>query len=169
MEVCPFCKEKSLLVIQREMDIAFFGLVYLFSMSCSKCKVHKSEIECAESHDPSRHTFELSSSDDLSVRVVKSSDAVVKIPGIVTINPGIASFGYVSNVEGIFRRVEKQLVSSYENAEGSSEKKTAKKHLRKIREAIDGIPGLKLIIEDVTGNSAIISDKTKIEKLKVKK
>lgn len=138
-------------------------------MSCSSCKFHKSDVECVEEQDPSRHTLKISSAEDMCIRVVKSSQATIKIPSIVTITPGVASSGYVSNVEGILRRVENRIKHSLKDENSVSAKKTGKRHLRKIREAVGGVGNLKIIIEDPSGNSSIVSDKTVIEKLKVEK
>lgn len=156
-------------MFQKEHDIPFFGQVFLFSMNCSSCKFSRSDVECLEEHGPSRYTFEVCSSDDMCVRVVKSSQATVKIPGIVTITPGVVDSGYVSNVEGVLRRVERRIENSVDSEDSVSAKKSGKKHLRKIREAIEGVGKLKIIIEDPSGNSSIVSDRAVVEKLKVRK
>ena len=38
---CPMCRGKTLTLMQQEKDIPFFGKMFLFSMTCNKCKYHK--------------------------------------------------------------------------------------------------------------------------------
>ena len=163
---CPMCNEKTLELRERESEVPFFGKVFMFSMTCSKCKYHKSDIEAAEQKEPARFTFEISSEEDLKVRIVKSGEATVKIPHIVTITPGPASLGFVSNIEGILKRVKHQIETAKETAEDDADKKKAKNLLKKLNKIMWGQEKQKIIIEDPTGNSAIISDKAVKEKIK---
>lgn len=167
-QVCPFCHEKTLELRENEMEIPYFGRVYLFSMTCSNCKYHKSDIEAIEKKEPCRYAFEISSEDDLKVRVVKSSEATIKIHHITTITPGPASQGFVTNIEGILMRVKHQIEVLKETAEDDEDKKKAKNLLSKLLRIMLGQERQKIIIEDPSGNSAIISDKAIKEKLKVK-
>ena len=100
-ELCPFCHKKTLILRQEEIEIPYFGLVYLYSIDCSNCNYHKSDVESAKSSGPIKISFEVSSEKDLNVRVIKSADATVKLPRILTISPGPASNGYITNIEGI--------------------------------------------------------------------
>ena len=163
---CPICHKKTLTLREGYMEIPYFGKVYIYSMDCSNCKFHKADIEIAEKRDPSRYTLEIESEDDLKIRVIKSSNATVKIPRIATITPGPASNGYVTNVEGILNRIKTQTENIKDNTDDEEEKKKAKNMLKKIQRVMWGREKIKLIIEDPTGNSAIISEKAKIEKIK---
>lgn len=161
---CPICGKNKLTLTEQEKDIPYFGKVYLFSMRCEECKYYKADIESAEQHPPSKFTLEVSSSDDLNIRVVKSSTATVKIPHIITIEPGPSSNGYVTNVEGILNRVKAAIESTRESEEDPDVKKKAKNLLKKINKVLWGQDSLKIIITDPSGNSAIISDKTQKSK-----
>ncbi len=163
---CPICKEKKLILTEREDDIPYFGKIYLFSMTCTGCKFHKADVECTEDKGPLRHSIEVSSEDDMKIRVVKSSQATIKIPHITTIEPGVAAQGYVTNIEGIINRVKSQLEGIKEDAEDGDQEKKARNIIKKLNRIAWGQEKMKLIIEDPTGNSAIISDKTVVEKLK---
>ena len=163
---CPMCKEKTLTLSEDEKDIPYFGKVYIFSMSCSNCKYHKADIEAAEEKEPCKYAIEVSGEEDMKIRIVKSSEATVKIPHVVTIAPGPASSGYVTNVEGILNRVKHQIESTKESEEDHDAKKKAKKLLKKLNKAMLGQDKLKIIIEDPSGNSAIISEKAVKSKLK---
>lgn len=167
---CPFCFKDTLTLIEDEIEIPYFGKVFLFSMECKSCNTKQADLEVAESKEPSKYTFTVESEKDLSVRVVKSSKATIKVPQLrMTVTPGPASEGYVSNIEGLLDRFIEVIESQKENSEDKDEKKKAKNLLKKLRKVKYGDVALKIIIEDPTGNSAIISDRAKIEKLKVKK
>src|SRR3989338_4857151 len=156
---CPMCKEKSLTLTESETEIAFFGKVYLFSMTCEQCKYHKADVEAAEQHEPCRWTLDIEKEDDLKIRVVKSAEATVKIPHIMTIESGPSSNGYVTNVEGVINRVKRMLESTRDQEEDLENKKKIKNMLKKIQKTLWGQEKLRMIIEDATGNSTIISEK----------
>ncbi|MEM4755668.1 MAG: ZPR1 zinc finger domain-containing protein [Candidatus Woesearchaeota archaeon] len=166
-EPCPMCKQSTLTLMQAPRDIPYFGKVFLFSMDCTTCKYHKADVEIATQQDPSRYVFEVTQEEDLRVRVVKSADATVKIPYIGEIIPGPASNGYVTNIEGIINRMKHQIESLRDSEEESPEaRKKAKNLIKKLQQVLWGRETLKIIIEDPTGNSAIISPKATKQKLK---
>ncbi len=164
-ELCPVCSQKSLALTEREQEVPYFGKVLLFSMSCSNCKFHKADIECAEEHEPASYSIEVSGADDMSIRVVKSSQATVKVPYVADIEPGEASNGYVTNIEGILQRIKHQIEVIRDTEEDDAAVKKAKNLLKKINRAVSGEEKLKIILEDPTGNSAIISDKAIVQKM----
>ena len=165
---CPLCNQKTLILTERETEVPYFGKVLLFSMTCNNCKYHKADVEATEQKEAVKYEFEISSEDDMKVRVVKSSEATVKLPHIATITPGPASQGYVTNIEGILNRVKYQVEAAKEMEEDEEDKKKAKNLLKKITRITWGQEKQKLIIEDPSGNSAIISDKAVKSVLKVK-
>ena len=165
---CPFCKEKTLTLIEEEMDIPYFGKTYIFSMSCSSCKYNKADVEAVEQKEPCRYTFEVTNKKDLNVRVVKSSEATVKIPQLKMSVEPINSEGYVSNIEGVLHRFKEILEKERDEAEDNEERKKVKNLLKKLWKVELGEQPLKIIIEDPSGNSAIISEKAVVEKLKKK-
>ncbi|MBI2653280.1 ZPR1 zinc finger domain-containing protein [Candidatus Woesearchaeota archaeon] len=165
---CPLCNQKTLILTERETEVPYFGKVYLFSMTCSNCKYHMADVEAAEQKEPVKYEFEISSEEDMKVRVVKSAQATVKLPHIATITPGPAAQGYVTNIEGILNRVKYQIESAKEMEEDEEDKKKAKNLLKKILRITWGQEKQKIIIEDPSGNSAVISDKAIKVPLKVK-
>ncbi len=162
---CPVCKKDTLTLTEQERDIPYFGKVLVFSMTCSECRFHKADVETAEQHDALRIEFDVEAENDLNVRVVKSSQATVKIPRMISMEPGAASQGFVTNVEGLLRRFKYILEQARDQAEDKTEQKKAKNMLRKLQKAMWGQEKLRLIIEDKTGNSAVVSDKAVIKKL----
>ncbi len=141
------------------MDIPYFGKVFLFSMDCSACGYRKADVEPAEAKKPCKYTFDVASVEDLNVKVVKSGDATVKIPHIITIEPGPTAEGYVTNIEGLLDRVKKMIESSVEAEEDDEAEKKGRNMIKKLNRVLAGQDTLKIIIEDATGHSAIISDK----------
>ncbi|MBS3121647.1 ZPR1 zinc finger domain-containing protein [Candidatus Woesearchaeota archaeon] len=158
---CPICLKNTMTLTESEKDIPYFGKVYLFSMDCNntECKYHKADIESAEQKEPCKFTIDVNGEADMKIRIVKSGEATVKIPRIITITPGPASNGYVTNIEGILNRVKVMVEKARDDAEDEDDKQKAKAMLKKINRVIWGSESLKIIIEDPSGNSAIISDK----------
>ncbi len=167
-QTCPICKKKTLTLMEAEREIPYFGRVYLFSMTClnPECKYHKADVEAVERHEPCKYVFEIKNEEDMKVRVVKSSQATIKIPHITTITPGPASQGYITNIEGILNRVKREIESLKEMSDDNEEKKKAKRLLKKITKIMWGQQAQKIIIEDPSGNSAIVSERAIKTKLK---
>ncbi|MEK6886439.1 MAG: ZPR1 zinc finger domain-containing protein [Nanoarchaeota archaeon] len=169
-EMCPFCNQKTLTLAEHKTEVPYFGDVYIFSMSCSNCHYHKADVESVEPKDPTRYTLEVSSEEDMKIRIVKASSATVKIPNVMTIEPGEAANGYVTNIEGILNRMKHALEIAKDAAgEDEEEADKVRNMLKKINKVIFGSEKVKLILEDPAGNSAIISDKATKEPMKGKK
>ena len=168
-QVCPMCHKETLTLMEDEKEVPYFGKIYVFSMTCSNCKYHKADVEGSEDKEPCKFTLEISSEDDMKIRVVKSSQATIKIPHFTTVTPGPASNGFVTNVEGILNRIKHSIETARDTEDDPAAKKKAKNMLKKLQKVMWGREKIKLIIEDPSGNSAIISDKAKKENLKVKK
>lgn len=162
---CPICKANTLTLIEEEIEIPYFNKMFIFSMSCSSCHYHKADVEALERQDPVKFTVEVESEDDLKIRVIKSAQATVKIPRIMTIESGPNSNGYITNVEGIINRVMNIIENVRDNEEDKDKRKKAKNLLKKLNKVLWGQETLKIIIEDPSGNSAIISEKAIKSKL----
>ncbi|RLE45597.1 hypothetical protein DRJ22_04025 [Candidatus Woesearchaeota archaeon] len=162
---CPMCRKKTLVLTEREIEVPYFGKVFVFSMTCENCKYHKADVEIERKQKPCKCSLEITNKKDLNARIIKSSEATVKIPYIGSIEPGPASQGFVTNVEGIINRIKKQVENLRDNAEEQTDRKKAKNLLKKINKILWGQEKAKIIIEDPTGNSAIISEKAKRSKL----
>ncbi|MDD5133163.1 MAG: ZPR1 zinc finger domain-containing protein [Candidatus Nanoarchaeia archaeon] len=166
---CPLCKTKNLTLAEEEKEVPHFGKVYLFSMVCSNCNYKVSDVEAVDVKEPVKITFTVENVKDLNVKVVKSSSASVKLVELrMDMTPGPASIGFISNIEGLITKFEEVLKAQKETAEEDEDKTKAKNLLKKIWKIKCGDIPLKIVIEDPSGNSAILSDKAKVEKLKVK-
>lgn len=163
---CPICGKNTLTLIEEETEAPYFGKLFLFSMNCSSCNYKKSDVEPEEQKEPCKWTLDVTEEDDMKIRIIKSSEATVKIPRITTITPGPASEGFVTNVEGLLERVKEATENARDAEEDPADKKKAKNLIKKLTRIMWGKEGCKIIIEDPTGNSAIISDKAVKSKLK---
>ena len=159
-QLCPMCHKKTLTLREAQRDIPYFGTCYIFSMDCENCDYHMADVEIEGAGNPVKYTFEVETEDDLNVRVVKSSQATVKIPRLVEITPGPMSSGYVTNIEGILNRVKKILENQRDDDDPAVRKKV-KNQLKKIQRVLWGREKITIIIDDPSGNSAIISEKAR--------
>ncbi|MBS3139850.1 ZPR1 zinc finger domain-containing protein [Candidatus Woesearchaeota archaeon] len=162
---CTFCGENKATLQEDEIDIPHFGRVFIFSMHCDACNAHQADVEPAEQKEPCRFTLEVTSEDDLNIKIVKSGEATLKIPHVITIESGPAAQGYVTNVEGLLERVKGVIESAAESEEDPNAKKKARNLIKKLNKVQVGRESLKIIIEDQTGHSAIISEKAQRSKL----
>lgn len=163
---CVMCKKKTMHLTELERNIPFFGKILLFSMSCSNCKYHKSDVEVVDKKEPAKYTFQVENKKDLDVRIIKSAEAIVKIPHVGDMLPGPAAKGFITTVEGLINRFIVQIEQLRDSAEDKNERKKAKNLLKKLNKVLAGNEKIKIIIEDSTGNSVIISDKAEKKKLK---
>lgn len=158
-ETCPVCGKKELVLSEAQDDIPYFGKVFIFGMNCKACGYNKSDIEAAEQRPPIKQTFEVKSKEDLNVRVVRSSEATIKIPHVGNLEPGAAAEGFVTNVEGVIERFKKQIEVIRDTAEDDEDRKKAKNLLKKLQRVLWGDETLKITIEDPSGNSGIIENR----------
>ena len=158
-ETCPVCMKPALTLMEEEVEIPYFGLTHVFSMKCGSCGYGMADVEAEEDKGPVKQSFKVESDEDLNVRVVKSAAATVKIPRMVTIESGPDSDGYISNVEGLLKRF-KQVLEDLREDDDKNVAKKARNHLKKLNKVLAGHDTLTIRLEDPTGNSAIISDKS---------
>jgi len=164
---CPICKKNSVTLREKLTEVPYFGKLYLFSMECSDCNYKKSDVESETQKKPVKITFTIEDEKDLSVRVIKSSTASIRIPQLrISVTAGPESDGYVSNIEGVLDRFYKITEGEKDIAEDEETRKKAKKLLKKLWKAKSGDLKLKIILEDPKGNSGILSEKAEIKNLK---
>ncbi|MBU0535410.1 MAG: ZPR1 zinc finger domain-containing protein [Nanoarchaeota archaeon] len=159
---CPVCRKNTCTLTQMDRYIPFGAkniLIYVFSMTCSDCKYHKADVEFSEQHDPIKLTLDVEGDDDMKIMIIRSGEGIVKIPHITTIEGGPTSNGYITTVEGLLNRVKKAVEIIRDSSEDDEEKQKAKNMIKKITRIQWGKDKCKIIIEDKTGNSDILSDK----------
>lgn len=155
---CAACGEECEYIYQTE-TIPFFSDILIVSAACPACGYRYANTQMLNEAEPTRFTFRVESPDDLSVRVVRSMSGTLRIPELgVEIDPGPACEGFVTNVEGVLERilsvVEGVLVWAEEDERVRAECLKAE-----LADARAGDLAFTLILEDPTGNSAIVSDR----------
>ena len=155
---CAACGEECEYVYQTE-TIPYFSDILIISASCPACGYRYANTQMLNEGEPLRFTFRTESTDDLSVRVIRSMSGMLRIPELgVEIDPGPACEGFVTNVEGVLERILSVVEGVLCWAEG--EERTRAECLKaEIADAKAGDLPITLIIEDPTGNSAIVSDR----------
>ncbi|NOZ76136.1 MAG: ZPR1 zinc finger domain-containing protein [Euryarchaeota archaeon] len=156
---CPVCGGNKTENTFETLDIPYFGEVLESTARCTDCKWRHVDVLVLKKDRPRRHTLRIESPDDMDIRVVRSSQGTIRVPEIgVEITPGTAGEGFITNVEGIFERIEDVLDSPSLQEDGKRREK-ARELKEKIRDIKEGRMEATLIIEDPTGNSSIISEK----------
>lgn len=159
---CPACGEETDWLYKTE-NIPYFSDILIISCSCPLCGYRFSDVQNISTNEPVRYSFHACSEQDLSVRVVRSSAAQVRVPELgVEINPGPACEGFVSNVEGVLCRIDKILDNVLIDGD-DIQRKNALALKEKIADIQNGKGSITLIIEDPHGNSLIDSDKAEKE------
>ena len=164
---CPACNAEIEYIYQTE-DIPYFSGILIISANCRSCGFKFVDTQLLKNAEPSRWQLPVTSSDDLNVRVVRSMNGIIIIPELgVRVDPGPACEGFVSNVEGVLNRVDGVVESLLKWTEDEEERKNALIIREKLQEVKEGRLPVTLIIDDPTGNSAIIADKAIITPITV--
>jgi len=159
---CPCCNTEIEYLYKTE-NIPYFSDILIISAICPTCGYKFVDTQLLKHGEPARYTVAVDSVDDLSIRVVRSMSAAIEIPELgVRIDPGPSCQGFVSNVEGVLDRIE-QVVKGALTWGTDVEKENAAALLADIVKVKAGTFPITLILEDPSGNSGIISDKTRKE------
>lgn len=174
---CFVCKTGTLLLSSTSLEVPYFGEVNVTTFTCDSCGYRSTDVLPLRSRAPSRYRCTVKGEDTLDIRVIRSHTGTVLIPEIgVRIDPGVAADGFITNVEGILERVEgiidQVLRGSYEGLERPDEDRRellsrVSKCLAikdRIGAARSGTSPLTILIEDPTGNSAIVGKDRSIER-----
>jgi len=167
IERCPSCGATGGFRIKGRIDdIPYFGEVMETLLTCSNCDLRHADVMCLGERKPMRYELKIASEADLVVRVVKSSTGTMKVPELgVTVEPGPASEGYVSNVEGVLNRIEQAVKLAMKKARGA-QRRRGEAVMRKIEAIREGKLKARLIIMDPFGHSAIVAERVKKRELK---
>ncbi len=146
-------------------NIPYFGDILEVSIVCC-CGFKFVDTIILSQKEPLRYQKHICSEGDLCDRVIRSTSGTIRIPEWgVDIEPGPASEGYITNVEGIIQRLESIVGMAKRWSETDEERQRADALLDTMRVARDGSPDFTFIIEDPLGNSAIIADSVEVTKL----
>jgi zinc finger protein len=151
---CPKCSEKAINT-ETIKKIPHFGECLLSSIFCPFCGFHSSNVLSLESKEPKAFKAKILTLKDLSIKVIKSSSTLIEFPELgIKIQPTASSEGFISNVEGVLKRVE----SAVSVLEESTQKQ---KILKKIKQAMNAEIPFTIILKDRFGNGALIGKKVK--------
>ncbi len=167
---CPSCDAAQLEYSMITLDIPYFGELVQTTLLCKKCEYKHNDVMIADLGGPMRHEMIVDSEKDMSVKVVRSASGTVSVPELgMKVEPGVASDGYISNVEGVLSRFRDAVEMAIRFAKGKPDEEGSQKKGQEVLDAIqlviDGKMKITLIVEDPFGKSAIISDKTSTRKL----
>ncbi|NJE54760.1 ZPR1 zinc finger domain-containing protein [Thermococcus sp. 21S9] len=163
---CPICGGKNTLkAIQHIHEIPYFGKVMESTIICEKCGYRNADVMILEDRPPKLYTVKVENEKDLFTRVVRSKSGTIELEEIgVKIEPGPASEGFITNVEGVLERVRETLLMAREfrRQEGDEEAvKKADEILQYIEDVREGKKPLTVKIADPLGNSALIGEKVR--------
>ncbi len=126
---------------------------------CPLCGFKQSQVTLLEEHEPSIYSVEVSSVDDLSIRIIRSDTASIRIPELnVEINPGLVADATISNVEALLLDIRDRAEFLRDTSESEEERYNAENFLKQLALALEGKKSFRLLIEDPRGNSKIICD-----------
>ncbi len=156
---CPSCGQGFLEFKDSEYLAPYFGRLLLSLTICSRCGFRQSQVTLLEDHEPSIYSVTVSSVDDLSIRIIRSDTASIKIPELnVEINPGLVADATISNVEAILLDIRDRAEFLRDTLDTNEEHHNAENFLEQLKLALEGKKPFTVVIADPRGNSKIISD-----------
>ena len=158
---CPICfSEEGLTMIAHTSEIPYFGEHTQLTILCPSCGWKHTDFIPAEGKKPGAWSLEIDSSEMLSVRIVRSSSCTIRIEKLgLEVDPGGATTGYVSNIEGVLNRFEGAIQLMYRQSISSKEQDIVEKCeslLKKIDLVKSGELVVKMTLLDPMGHSQIL-------------
>lgn len=166
---CPVCMKNKAVFTEYETEDPFAGPIAIFSIKCLACGFKNSDLEMLNPGIPAEYKVDIESKEDLNIRIIKSGECEIKIPNFrISVDSTMNSEGFISNVEGVLMRFRQQIEFLKDGEEDKAVRKTLKNLLSGFDDVLRGEKKITLKLIDKSGNSAIISDKAEMKKLKVK-
>ena len=158
---CPICfSDKGLTMIAHSSEIPYFGEHTQLTILCPSCGWRHTDFIPAEGKKPGAWSLEINNRDMLSVRIVRSSSCTVKISELgLEVEPGGATTGYVSNIEGVLNRFEDAIRLMYRQSKLSNEEENienCERLLEKINQVKEGELNVMMTLLDPMGHSQIL-------------
>ena len=172
---CPICKIEGQLAMMTHVDeIPYFGEHTQVTVLCNACGWRQTDFIPAEGNKPGASALIISKPEHMQARVIRSSSCTVRIAELdLEVNPGSASTGYVSNVEGVIDRFMDVIVmvtrqAYVEDSEMSDIKKLQEMHTTLLEFKEDSITNpVTLELLDPNGHSQIIHADATLRELTV--
>ncbi|OWP56523.1 MAG: hypothetical protein B2I17_05515 [Thermoplasmatales archaeon B_DKE] len=152
---CPVCGAHLFLIFY-STEIPYEGDILIQTQMCRNCFYKDTSIQRAEGLTPIETSLTIQDESDLNVVIYRSPGARVSIPEIgVEIEPGTASNGDITTVEGLLMAVRDQVIFISDSAENE-------KKFEEIMEILDSVldgrgPSVTISIDDPRGISKIVS------------
>tara|TARA_B000000475_G_scaffold256546_2_gene237109 strand:- start:1724 stop:2317 length:594 start_codon:yes stop_codon:yes gene_type:complete len=158
---CPICfSEEGLTMIAHTSEIPYFGEHTQLTILCPSCGWKHTDFIPAEGKKPGAWSLEIEGSEMLSVRIIRSSSCTIRIEKLgLEVDPGGATTGYVSNVEGVLNRFEGAIQLMYRQSISLQEQDIIDKCeslLEKINLVKSGDMVVEIILLDPMGHSQIL-------------
>ena len=155
---CPTCNTEIEYLYTTE-NIPYFSDILIISAICPSCGYKFVDTQMLKHGEPVRYMYRTATPEDLAIRVMRSMSASIEIPELgVRIDPGPTCQGFVSNIEGVLDRIVQAIGSAIVDGD-AEERENARMLLEKIAKVKCGELPVTIILEDPTGNSAIVSDR----------
>jgi len=159
---CPVCQTEIQYLYQTD-EIPYFSEILIISALCPSCGYRLADTQLLRNAEPSRWELRIGDPEDMMIRVVRSTNGTITIPELgIRIDPGPACEGFISNVEGVLNRIGTVLDSLLSWAEDEGERERIRSLQQSLEQVKAGDLPVTLVIEDLSGNSAIIADRAKI-------
>jgi zinc finger protein len=163
---CPVCGTEGLRMRSMGLDLPYFGDALQTTVLCEACGFRHGDVLLMHQGPPTRHRLRVRGSSDLSARVVRSSSSTVRVPEIgAMMEPGMGSEAFISNAEGVLHRFRDILGFLARHADTDARKEAARRSLRTLERMIEGSEPFTLVLEDPSGNSAILHESTEVRTL----
>ncbi|MCK8518355.1 ZPR1 zinc finger domain-containing protein [Methanoculleus sp. 7T] len=156
---CPACGGE-IQIVHHRLEIPHFSDLLLVSIACDACGYRHTDTIILGEGDPVRWTVRVEEPGDLSIRVVRSTTGTIKVPELgLAVEPGTACEGFVTNIEGVLSRFERAVESILANPESDDLRAAALRMQEKLADAREVAFPFTVVLEDPSGNSALISEK----------
>ena len=170
---CPICKTEGSVAMMTHVDeIPYFGEHTQVTVLCNACGWRQTDFIPAEGKKPGASTLVISKPEHMRARVIRSSSCTVRLVELdLEVNPGSASTGYVSNVEGVIDRFMDVIImvtrqAYVEDSEMSDIKRLQEMHTTLLELKEDLIPNsVTLELLDPNGHSQIIHEDATLREL----
>lgn len=170
---CPICKVEGQVAMMTHIDeIPYFGEHTQVTVLCNACGWRQTDFIPAEGRKPGASYLEICKPEHMRARVIRSSSCTVRLVELdLEVNPGSASTGYVSNVEGVIDRFMDVIImvtrQAYaENSDMSDIKRLQEMHTTLLELKETPIPRpITLELLDPNGHSQIIHEDAELREL----
>ena len=170
---CPVCKVEGKVAMMTHVDeIPYFGEHTQVTVLCNACGWRQTDFIPAEGKKPGASTLVISKPEHMRARVIRSSTCTIRLVELdLEVNPGSASTGYVSNVEGVIDRFMDVIImvtrqAYVEDNEMAEIKRLQEMHTTLLELKEDPIPkSVTLELLDPNGHSQIIHEDATLREL----